>query len=157
MSDRIFVAVDDSECSLRALDAAADLAKATGGTLIICTVVDTARAAALCFGEAQLVVGAFDALRDESEALVDSARERARRLLPDEGRIETRVVQGGTVEEVLREAKETAANWIVMGSHSRTGVSRLVAGSIAEEVLRQAHVPVMIVPVERKERAHAPA
>lgn len=54
-------------------------------------------------------------------------------------------------EEILREAREMRADLLVLGSHGLTGVKRLVLGSTAENVLRHATQPVLIVP------AHAPA
>ena len=51
-----------------------------------------------------------------------------------------------TREAVLREAGEIGADLIVLGSHGLTGIKRLVVGSTAEDVLRHAHVPVLIVP-----------
>jgi nucleotide-binding universal stress UspA family protein len=49
-------------------------------------------------------------------------------------------------EEILREAGEIGADLIVLGSHGHTGFKRLVLGSTAEDVLRHALVPVLIVP-----------
>jgi len=54
-------------------------------------------------------------------------------------------------EEIIREAGEMRADLLVLGSHGLTGVKRLVLGSTAENVLRHAPQPVLIVP------AHAPA
>jgi nucleotide-binding universal stress UspA family protein len=54
-------------------------------------------------------------------------------------------------EEILREASATRADLLVLGSHGFSGVKRLVLGSTAENVLRHAPQPVLIVPV------HAPA
>jgi nucleotide-binding universal stress UspA family protein len=49
-------------------------------------------------------------------------------------------------DEVLREAKRWEADLIVMGTHGRRGVQRLVLGSDAEQVVRQAEIPVLLVP-----------
>jgi nucleotide-binding universal stress UspA family protein len=57
------------------------------------------------------------------------------------------VCEGANVrEEVLREAGEIRADLIVLGSHGLTGIKRLVLGSTAEDVLRHAPIPVLIVP-----------
>jgi len=56
-----------------------------------------------------------------------------------------------TREEILREALDIRADLLVLGSHGLTGVKRLVLGSVAENVLRHAPQPVLVVP------AHAPA
>jgi nucleotide-binding universal stress UspA family protein len=59
--------------------------------------------------------------------------------------IEHYVVQGKPAAEILRLAKETRADLIVMGTHGRTGLRRLLLGSVAEQVSRNAPCPVMTV------------
>jgi nucleotide-binding universal stress UspA family protein len=57
-----------------------------------------------------------------------------------------RVLQEGSpTEEILRTAEEVQADLIVMGTHGRTGLERLLLGSVAEAVLRQAPCPVLTV------------
>jgi hypothetical protein len=56
-----------------------------------------------------------------------------------------RVADGQTVAEILRLAQALPCDLIVMGTHGRTGLSRLLAGSVAEEVLRKALGPVLAV------------
>jgi nucleotide-binding universal stress UspA family protein/quercetin dioxygenase-like cupin family protein len=59
--------------------------------------------------------------------------------------VEHRVAEGDPAEEVLRLAEDEPCDLIVMGSHGRTGLGRLLTGSVAEQVLRRAAGPVMIV------------
>ena len=56
------------------------------------------------------------------------------------------LIQGGTVETILEEAKKLEADLIVVGSHGRSGLSKIWLGSVSEEILRQTHCPVLIVP-----------
>ncbi|MDX1961587.1 MAG: universal stress protein [Pirellulales bacterium] len=58
---------------------------------------------------------------------------------------EHRLVVGDPSEEVIRVAKEEHADMIVMGTHGRSGVARLLMGSVAEYVLRHAPCPVMVI------------
>jgi nucleotide-binding universal stress UspA family protein/quercetin dioxygenase-like cupin family protein len=60
-------------------------------------------------------------------------------------RVEHRLAEGDPAEETLRLAEALRCNLIVMGSHGRTGLSRLLTGSVAEEVLRKASCPVLVV------------
>lgn len=53
--------------------------------------------------------------------------------------------EGDCAEVILAEAVEHRADVIVMGTHGRTGVKRLLLGSVAERVLRRAEVPVVVV------------
>lgn len=57
--------------------------------------------------------------------------------------IEYRVADGDPAEEVVSEARVLGADLIVMGTHGRTGLSRLLMGSVAEAVLRRAPCPVL--------------
>jgi nucleotide-binding universal stress UspA family protein len=69
-------------------------------------------------------------------------------LLPIEApgvRLERRLEDGDPAEEIVRVAEEVAADLIVMATHGRTGLGRLLMGSVAEEVLRKAPCPVLTV------------
>ncbi len=58
---------------------------------------------------------------------------------------------------MLRFAKETEADLIVMGTHGRTGLKRVLLGSVAELVLRKAPCPVLTVKVPQKAAAETPS
>jgi len=79
------------------------------------------------------------------EAVLKEAQEQLNHLqLPiDTIRAERRVELGDPVSEILRIAKEISADVIVMGSHGRTGLQRLLTGSVTELVLRTAHCLVL--------------
>lgn len=59
--------------------------------------------------------------------------------------IDTQVVEGYPSSALLNVAKGTTADLIVMGSHGRTGLKKLWLGSVAESVVREATIPVLIV------------
>jgi nucleotide-binding universal stress UspA family protein/quercetin dioxygenase-like cupin family protein len=60
-------------------------------------------------------------------------------------RVEHRVAEGDAAAEIVRLAKAIPCDLIVMGTHGRTGLNRLLTGSVAEEVLRRAPCPVMTI------------
>jgi nucleotide-binding universal stress UspA family protein len=60
-------------------------------------------------------------------------------------RVEHQLELGDPATEILRVAKEAGADWLVMGTHGRTGLFRLLMGSVAEQVLRGASCPVLTV------------
>lgn len=60
-------------------------------------------------------------------------------------RVRWAVAEGSTVEAIQRHARESGAGLIAMTTHGRTGLGRLVLGSVAERVLRRAEVPVIIL------------
>lgn len=83
----------------------------------------------------------------ESEAAEPDVFEDARRLAEERGRrLETRVLEGQAAEAILEHIVEADVDGIVMGSEGRSGVSRMLLGSVAEQVARQSPVPVTIVP-----------
>jgi glycine betaine transporter len=55
------------------------------------------------------------------------------------------VKEGDAGGEILRMAKEISSDLIVMGTHGRTGLARLLMGNVAETVSRKAHCPVLTV------------
>jgi nucleotide-binding universal stress UspA family protein len=59
--------------------------------------------------------------------------------------MERRFVRGDPVEEILETARARNCDLIVLGTHGRTGVGRLIMGSIAEQIIRKAPCPVMSV------------
>lgn len=58
-------------------------------------------------------------------------------------RVELKVLEGDPVDMILRAAEETHSDVIVMGTHGRTALTRLLLGSVAESVIRKAPCPVL--------------
>jgi nucleotide-binding universal stress UspA family protein len=90
------------------------------------------------------------ALPGSSEAWYDSARETARGYFDDAralvGRsFETRIEVGSPARTIVDVADEGTFDLVVLGSHGREGVSRILLGSVAEDVARRSPVPVTIV------------
>lgn len=77
----------------------------------------------------------------------DRLREELLGLTPPDPRVRTRreLAEGDAVHEILRLAGEAKADLIVMGTHGRSGVGRVLMGSVAEAVLRKAPCPVLTV------------
>jgi nucleotide-binding universal stress UspA family protein len=135
----LLVAVDDSEQSGRAVKAAGELARLSGGTVHLFHV-----------RERQDVIGksggSFDnEYAEEVTALLDQA---ARELDGSGVTVKTSSVHvaiGHVAKEIIKAAAEVEADTIVMGSHGRTGLAALVLGSNAYKVLHLADRPVLVV------------
>ena len=71
-------------------------------------------------------------------------------------RVETMVLEGTPAETIVAAAREANVDLIAMTTHGRTGPSRLLFGSVAESVLREAQVPVMLLKQTQRdlERSH---
>jgi nucleotide-binding universal stress UspA family protein len=78
---------------------------------------------------------------------LDALRQQLAQVLPEDPTlpVEHRLVQGDAAAQILRMAYETQCDVIVLGTHGRTGLSRLAMGSAAEQVLRRAPCPVVTV------------
>jgi nucleotide-binding universal stress UspA family protein len=66
-------------------------------------------------------------------------------------------IGGDPAEEILRYGTQHAIDLIVVGTHGRTGVSRVLLGSVAERVVRGARCAVLVVPARRQRAAPGPA
>jgi nucleotide-binding universal stress UspA family protein len=56
------------------------------------------------------------------------------------------VTVGGAAAEILEESRERQADLVVMSTHGRSGIGRWIYGSVADEVMRHAEIPVMLIP-----------
>jgi nucleotide-binding universal stress UspA family protein len=81
------------------------------------------------------------------EQQMSSARQALEQLQPTEPgiKVERILETGDPVEVILRTAAKLPADLIVLGSHGRTGLARLLLGSVAEQVVRKATCPVLVV------------
>jgi nucleotide-binding universal stress UspA family protein len=141
MFKKILVPIDGSTCASRALDTATALAGEQQAKVVLCSVMEPQNAEyALAYATPEITGGLFEALREEAEA---DLKEGCARVAPVQ--CETMLRQGAAAEEIVKAADACGADLIVMGSHGRRGLSRFFLGSVAEGVLRQAKVPVMII------------
>lgn len=92
-----------------------------------------------------MVIYAGGPVPTETWPSVEDAKEKLRQLESQAHRlrVESQVMEGDAVDMILRAAKETNSDVIVMGTHGRTALARLLMGSVAEEVLRKAPCPVL--------------
>lgn len=80
------------------------------------------------------------AAREEARASLDQIRSPI-----SDVKVEHRLEEGDPLTEILRVAKDARCDLIVMGTHGRSGLGRLLMGSVAEAVLRKSPCPVVIV------------
>lgn len=141
MFSRIVIALDGSDCANHALDVGLNLAKATGASVTFCSVVDPATFAGFAPPSTEMDQQ-LKLDEDDAAKRIDGAKAKAAKLgLNATGEI----VLGKPAREILDFAKRESADAIVLGTHGRTGVRRVLLGSVAEDVLRHSHVPVLVV------------
>ena len=143
---KILVAVDGSKASAKGLREALRLAKSARAKLVILHVVDeypafAAMDAAMAGAPGMDLVPALKAsgrVLARAKKTADAAGVRATTVLRE-------MLSGPAAYPIVREARKQRADLIVMGTHGRRGVRRLVLGSDAEQVVRTASVPVLLV------------
>ncbi len=144
MYERILVPVDGSATSNLGLAEAIKLGKLTGAQLLLLHAVDIAAVSVTPEASAAMPQ-LFDAMRDAGKELLERARAAAEAAGV---RVETALVdtlQGRVSDLIVDQAKSWRADLIVIGTHGRRGVSRVLMGSDAEQVVRSATVPVLLV------------
>ena len=145
MFNSVLVPTDGSPFSERALPIAAEIAKRTGATLHLVNVFDPTRYLPISLSDAHvevfnpdLVIDLQQADRQRLDAQVSAFR--AQGLAA-----EAHQPDGVTVETLLEQATLTRADFIVMGTHGRSGFARLRIGSVASAILARSPIPVMLV------------
>jgi nucleotide-binding universal stress UspA family protein len=147
----VLVPTDFSEPAAHALRYASALAERFGAHLLVIhadpfvPVADFTNTPADVFGELQesMVENAREVLQAHAEENVSAA-------VP----FDLRVIVGGTLATIAAQLRESGADLVVMGTHGRTGMSRLLFGSVTESVIRTAAVPVIAVNPGAAESAH---
>ncbi|RQG96481.1 universal stress protein [Natrarchaeobius chitinivorans] len=144
MYDCILVPTDGSSEVEHALEYAFDLAAAHDATIRAIYVVNAAGYGGLPMETAW--EGISDALREEGRAAV----ERVEKIAPEDVHVETAVLEGSPSRVIVEEATPGTCDLVVMGTHGRGGIDRLLLGSVTERVVRNAQVPVLTVNVDPK-------
>ena len=145
MFDKILLTTDGSEFSEAAADIAINLAKKCDAELRVVTVIEnppyygTPEAAALY--DAKL----YRSLSTELERLGKEAVERMETRARDAGHAASSSVRHGSPSgEICAEAEEWGADVIVTSTHGRTGLTRLLLGSVANQIVNHAMCPVLL-------------
>ena len=139
---KVLVAVDFGDASLEALRQGRALAHALGAELASCHVLPGGSELSGLFPEGS--IGLSKELTEDEESARRALAEHARARLGLE-LSHIFIERGSTYAEIVRRAESWGADYIALGSHGRTGLSRVVLGSVAERVVRTASCPVLTV------------
>ena len=149
MFNKILIPLDGSELAEAALAPGFRIAEKFGSEVILLRVAVPepmlVGLPALAPGAYELYSGELRRDREEAEAHLYGIKMSWLGLgLP----IRTQVLAGTPPEMIVEEAKVEGVDLIVMSTHGRSGLGRLIYGSVAEAVLRGAHMPVMLIPAK---------
>jgi len=140
---RIMVAVDGSATAERGLQEAIGFARDQNAKLAIIHVVDIV----VVFGAGQFPGAYVAATRELARDIIERARETARAAgIEAEVQSPEIVTSGYHVGDTIADlARDWKADLLVVGTHGRRGVSRMLLGSVAERIVRMAPCPLLLV------------
>lgn len=142
MFDRILIPTDGSEEGRPAVDMALGLAETHSATLHVLFIVDQPASVSGAGEGFSGLDNLLDALEEEGEQATTAIREQAANR---DVETETAVRRGNPHDDILTYASDHEIDLIVMGTHGRTGVKRALLGSVTENVVRHAEIPVLTV------------
>jgi universal stress protein A len=142
---KILYATDYSKASARALDEAIALTKQNGAELLVLHVIEpmTSYVAGEDIGGADLYMKLEETTKQEAENSMKKLMDKLRKL---KVKAKSLLLRGGTAQDqIVRAAKSRRASLIVIGTHGRTGLTKLLMGSVANQIVSTAHCPVLTV------------
>jgi nucleotide-binding universal stress UspA family protein len=149
---KILIALDYNPSAERIAEIGHELAKAMKATTILLHVVSDSSYYTSFDYSPIMGFGGFSNVveTDSNTELMNRAQlylDKSKQHLSDE-MIQTVVKSGNPGETILKTATGLGADLIVMGTHSRRGVEKLLLGSVAEKVLHHTSLPVFIIPIK---------
>lgn len=147
---KVLVAIDGSDKSLEAADYAAIIAKDRDATLIIANVLETEPWLygkwAYEWGSSEDLNKVYQKEKEEMQKILDGVREKAEKLGVQ---AKTDVIMApqttSVAAAIVRYAEDEKVDLIVVGTRGRSGVTRMLLGSVASGVVTYAHCPVLVV------------
>jgi nucleotide-binding universal stress UspA family protein len=155
MFQRILIATDGSKHSEQAAAIGVELARLSEGKVWAIYVADTGKYIPVGglvppFGDVnpyvmdETVIGLRDFILEEGKKATDKVAEMA-----EKGGVscEKSIVEGHPASEIMQVAEEEKMDLIVMGSIGKTGLEKILLGSVAEKVVRNSKTPVLLIPI----------
>lgn len=145
---KIMIATDGSDCSNLAINKGIELARLSGGTVYAVYVMSTAYSFDMDGGAYSSVstnpywASIRKTLKNQGQQAVDYIKN----LGEEKGiNVQSILLEGNPSEELIRYANEEKMDIVIMGTHGKIGVSRMLMGSVAGNLVRHSKVPVMVV------------
>ncbi|NYB26023.1 MAG: universal stress protein [Methanobacteriaceae archaeon] len=129
MFETIMVPTDGSKCSLKAEDIAISIAKNFKAKLVVVHVID------------EKLIYPFEVLEEEGNTILDEAARKGK----DEGvDVEQVLIVGSPAHDMEKIVEKTGADLVVIGTHGKTGIRKILMGSVAESTIKTVKVPVLL-------------
>lgn len=136
---KVLIAIDREPVAAHAADAGIDLARALGADIAFVTIIDSPLAHSEDAGFSQHELLAL--ARRDAKMMIESFRKQ----IPKKLAVDEFILTGNPATEIVKVAQKWSADVIVIGSHGRGGVPRALLGSVAEDVMRHAPCPVLVI------------
>lgn len=151
---KILIGIDDSLHAEHAAQYGFELARTLKATVAIVNIVEPAVVSQITTADPMIglpgqAIGAdeleiMDIQKTQSENIVDATIKK----YAGDMNVTHFSEYGSTTDGIISCANEFGADLIVIGTHNRHGIDRLLMGSVAEHVVRHSHVPVLVVPMK---------
>ena len=142
----ILVPVDEAPISYAAVEQALALAKELKSEVTVMSVISVDPFKGVDFYKVAPAITDYFMQAEENAQL--RLKDIERLFVRDGVSVNTKVIRGVAASEgIMAIANEVSADLIIMGSHGHTGFKKMVLGSVAQNVLTQSHIPVLIVKV----------
>jgi nucleotide-binding universal stress UspA family protein len=143
---KIMIATDGSDCSKLATDKGIELARLSGGTVYVVHVISTAYLFPM-YGDYFMGMNPYwetihETLKKHGQQAVDYIKGFGE---INGIKVESILLEGNPSEELIRYADEEKMDIVIMGTLGKTGLDRLLIGSVAGNLVRHSRVPVMVV------------
>jgi nucleotide-binding universal stress UspA family protein len=150
---KIMIATDGSDCSKQAVDKGIEFARLSGGTVYAVYVVSTVEFSAVDGGDYLSSIGMNPYLGSIYEAMYDAMKKQGQQAVnyvkglgEKKGvNVETVLLEGHPADELIKYAEEEKMDIVIMGTIGKTGLDRLLLGSVTGNLVRHSKVPVMVI------------
>ena len=130
MFERIMIPTDGSKFAARSEDVVMEIAKKFNSTVVAVHIID------------DKLIYPFEVLEDEGKSILKKVRERAEK---EDLAIEEVLIVGSPIHDMAKIVKKTKSDIVVIGTHGKTGLEKLILGSVAESALKTVQVPLLLV------------
>jgi len=130
MFEKILVPTDGSEYADRAVEVALGLARELGTRVVALHVLD------------EKLILPLEVLEEEGQHILEEVRRRGEEM---EVPVDEIILFGNPRQDMAKITTKSGADLMIIGTHGRTGVEKLLLGSVAENALKTVEVPVMLV------------
>ena len=128
--ERIMIPTDGSKFADRSEDVAMEIAKKFNSTVIAVHIID------------EKLIYPFEVLEDEGKSILKKVRDKAEK---EDLAIEDVLIVGSPIHDMAKIVKKTKSDLVVIGTHGKTGLEKLILGSVAENALKTVQVPLLLV------------